>query len=338
MVSCPARRSDHWASVIEPLRRARDRVRFRDPRYAQAARLEQRAADHAPKGWNRALDEHPWLNRHWKLVDRALSLVETITPCDPEFEQFLAAQAPDLVIVTPLVEFGSYQTDFVKCAHRLGIPVVFPPFSWDNLTNRGLIRVLPDRVLVWNDIRRVKRSSSSRCPPIASSSPARRGSTTSSTMRPSTSREEFCGRVRLDPARPLMLYVCSASFIAPREVAFVRRWVAELRKAEGSWLRDCGILVRPHPANQDEWATADLSDLPSVALWSQQSTMNADQGLYDSLYHAVAVVGLNTSAMIEAAIVETPPSTPSSRTNLPGGRLERFTSSTCSSKTAGSCR
>ena len=98
----------------------------------------------------------------------------------------------------------------------------------------------------------------------------------------------------------------SASFIAPREVAFVRHWIDELRKAEGSWLRDCGILVRPHPANQDEWTTADLSDLPSVAVWSQRSTMNADQGLYDSLFHSVAVVGLNTSAMIEAAIVGRP--------------------------------
>jgi hypothetical protein len=34
--------------------------------------------------------------------------------------------------------------------------------------------------------------------------------------------------------------------------------------------------------------------------------MNADQSLYDSLYHSAAVVGLNTSAMIEAAIVERP--------------------------------
>ena len=306
VVSCPTRRSDHWASVIEPLRKARDRVRFRDPRYAQAARLEQRAADHAPKGWNRALNEHPWLNRHWKLVDRALSLAETITPCDPEFEQFLAAQAPDLVIVTPLVEFGSYQTDVVKCAHRLGIPVVFPPFSWDNLTNRGLIRVLPDRVLVWN-------AHQAREAIELQGVPADRVTVTGAprfddflTMGPSTSREEFCGRVRLDPARPVILYVCSASFIAPREVAFVRHWIDELRKAEGSWLRDCGILVRPHPANQDEWATADLSDLPSVAVWSQRSSMNADQGLYDSLFHSVAVVGLNTSAMIEAAIVGRP--------------------------------
>jgi hypothetical protein len=34
--------------------------------------------------------------------------------------------------------------------------------------------------------------------------------------------------------------------------------------------------------------------------------VQADQGLYDSLYHSAAVVGLNTSAMIEAAIVGRP--------------------------------
>jgi hypothetical protein len=34
--------------------------------------------------------------------------------------------------------------------------------------------------------------------------------------------------------------------------------------------------------------------------------MNADQGLFDSLFHSTAVVGLNTSAMIEAAIVGRP--------------------------------
>src|SRR5687768_17214172 len=67
------------------------------------------------------------------------------------FELFLKAEAPDLLLVTPLVDFGSYQTDYVKAAHRIGLPVAFVPFSWDNLTNRGLIRVAPDRVLVWND-------------------------------------------------------------------------------------------------------------------------------------------------------------------------------------------
>jgi hypothetical protein len=34
--------------------------------------------------------------------------------------------------------------------------------------------------------------------------------------------------------------------------------------------------------------------------------MNADQGLYDSLFHSSAVIGLNTSAMIEAGILGKP--------------------------------
>jgi hypothetical protein len=90
-------------------------------------------------------------------------------------------------------------------------------------------------------------------------------------------------------------------------VDFVRRWIGRLRAAGGAkWLGQCSVLVRPHPANDSEWASADLSDLPGVAVWSRRSTMNADQGLYDSLFPAAAVVGLNTSAMIEAAIVGRP--------------------------------
>jgi hypothetical protein len=307
IVSCPTRRIDRWASAVDPLRRARDRLRFLDPRYAHADKLAARAAENTPEGWNRALERHPWLTRHWKLVQRGLALAETVTPCDPDFGRFIESQAPDLVLVTPLVEFGSYQTDYVKCAHQLGVPVVFLPFSWDNLTNRGLIRVAPDRALVWNTHQKREAIELHDVPPdrvVVTGAPR---FDDFFSMNPSTSREQFCAGLGFDPARPLLLYVCSAAFIAPREVAFVRGWVNELRHAAGaSWLRDCSVLVRPHPANQEEWESADLSDLASVAVWSQRSTMNADQGLFDSLFHSTAVVGLNTSAMIEAAIVGRP--------------------------------
>ena len=95
--------------------------------------------------------------------------------------------------------------------------------------------------------------------------------------------------------------------MAPREPDFVRTWVGEVRRlGRGTWLEDCSILVRPHPAYLDDWNQADMADLPGVAVWSQKSSMNADHRLFDSLFHATAVVGLNTSAMIEAAIVGRP--------------------------------
>jgi hypothetical protein len=230
-------------------------------------------------------------------------MAEAVMPPDRYFEMFLKAERADLLLVTPLIDFGSYQTDYVKAAHRIGLPVAFLPFSWDNLTNRGLIRVPPDRVIVWNAHQRREAIDLHGVPPdrvIATGAPR---FDEFFTLRPSTSREEFCARIGLDPSRPLVLYTCSSNFVAPREVEFVRRWIAELRAANEPALRSCGILVRPHPAHRDQWEATDLSDLPGVALWYEQSEMNADQGLYDSLHHCAAVVGLNTSAMIEAAIV-----------------------------------
>jgi hypothetical protein len=303
VIACPTRRVDGWQDLALAARRARDYVRFLDPRYRRSTKLAARAADYAPEGWSAALDRYPLFRRHWRLTQRALAVAEAVMPTERYFELFLKAERADLLLVTPLVDFGSYQTDYVKAAHRIGLPVAFLPFSWDNLTNRGLIRVAPDRVLVWNEHQRREAVD-------LHDVPADRVVVTGAprfdeffTLRPATSREAFCREIGLDPSRPFVLYTCSSNFVAPREVEFVRRWIAALRQSEHAVLRDCGVLVRPHPAHREQWDATDLSDLPGVALWYEKSEMNADQGLYDSLHHSAAVVGLNTSAMIEAAIV-----------------------------------
>jgi len=184
--------------------------------------------------------------------------------------------------------------------------VVFIPFSWDNLTNRGLIRVEPDRVLVWNEIQRREAVELHGVSPervIATGAPR---FDAFFTMEPSTTRPDFCARAGLDPAAPFLLYVCSSEFVAPREVEFVERWIAGIRGAADPAVRACGVLVRPHPAHLKQWKGVALPGCPNVALWSEKAAMNADQGLYDSLHHCAAAVGLNTSAMIEAGIVGRP--------------------------------
>jgi hypothetical protein len=94
--------------------------------------------------------------------------------------------------------------------------------------------------------------------------------------------------------------------VAPREIEFIRRWIGDLRRAPDERVRRLGVLVRPHPANDEQWSGVDFSDLGDVAIWSSKTSAQADQGLYDSIHHSGAVVGLNTSAMIEAAIVGRP--------------------------------
>lgn len=306
VVPNPLRRLDGWEPFVRPLREARDYLRFLDPGYAHADKLAARARAYSPKGWADRFAEGGSLRGWWPAARRGLELVETLIPSERYYELFLRSHQPDVVLLTPLVDFGSYQTDYVKTAHRIGVPVGFLPFSWDNLTNRGLIRIPPDRVLVWNDHQK-------REAVTFHGVPADRVVVTGAgrfddffAMQPSTSRAEFCARAGLDPARPILLYLCSSNFVAPNEVSFVRRWMCAVRGASDPVLARSGILVRPHPAHPEPWQGESLGSAENAVIWSDEAKIQADPGLFDSLYHASAVVGLNTSAMIEAGIVGKP--------------------------------
>lgn len=300
VVTNPVRRVDEWEPFVRPLRQARDYVRFLDPSYAHADKLAARARAYAPPGWPKRLAGNGFL---WGVAKRTLELAETLVPSERYYELFIRSHAPDVMLVTPLIDFGSYQTDYVKSAHRLGIPVAFLPFSWDNLTNRGLVRLTPDRVLAWNEH---QKQEAVRYHGV----PAERVVVTGAprfddffSMRASTTRNEFCARAGLDAARPFLLYLCSSHFVAPDEVAFVRQWAHAVRQAPDPAVAHCGILVRPHPANAEPWEGVKLDGIENAAVWSEHPKVQADPALYDSLYHAAAVAGLNTSAMIEAGIL-----------------------------------
>ncbi|HVZ23122.1 MAG TPA: hypothetical protein VG871_18745, partial [Vicinamibacterales bacterium] len=206
----PVERSDGWRDVVDLLRGARDYVRYFDPRYASATRLVRRAYEIAPTPFVRYCDRHPWVRRHWSFVARALAFGEALVPSDPGFEALLREERPDVVVVTPLVTFESYQTDYVKAAHRLGVPIVFIPFSWDNLTNKGLMRVHPDRTLVWNDVQQREAVDLHGC---AAADTVVTGAARFDSFfhrTPSASREEFFAEYGLDPARPMILYLGSS--------------------------------------------------------------------------------------------------------------------------------
>lgn len=301
----PTQRVDAWKDFVDLLRGARDYVRYFDPRYGQATRLVRRAYEIAPTEFVLFCERHPWVKRHWQAASRALALAEALIPTDPGFEAFVREERPDLIVVTPLVTFESYQTDYVKVANTLGIPVVFIPFSWDNLTNKGLIREQPDRVIVWNDVQQREAIDLHGCRPeqVVVTGAARFDDFF--TRTPSTSREAFCAEYGLDPSRPLLLYLGSSQLTGPNEMELIRRWVESIRASSDPVLRGANILLRPHPALRNSYVSADYSDLGGVGV-SLNASRNADQELFDSIWHAHAAIGLNTSAMLEAAIVGRP--------------------------------
>jgi hypothetical protein len=122
-------------------------------------------------------------------------------------------------------------------------------------------------------------------------------------MTPSVDRTEYCRRLEMDPAAPIVTYLCSSEFVAGREVAFVEHWIEELRG--DARLAFCNIIIRPHPRSVRQWSGVDVSRHGRVAV-AMSRILNADQSLYDALHHSAAVVGLNTSAQIEAGILGKP--------------------------------
>jgi hypothetical protein len=299
------RRADTY--LARELRRGLDYLRYLEPEYRDAPKLRRRAEEKAPAflmtSAGARLTEPAGRRRFYA---RLLHWADRAQPLDPVVAAFVREQRPDLVLVTPLVEPGSPQSDYLRAARAIGARTGLCVYSWDNLTNKGLIHDPLDLITVWNQS---MKDEAVRLHHV----PANRVVVTGSPAydhwfdwAPSTTRAEFCQRAGLDPARPYLLYLCSSRFIAPNEPLFVRRWIDRIRHSS-ECLRNAGVLVRPHPQNAGPWKTVDLSDLSNVTLWPKagENPVNPSSrsDFYDSIHHSVAVVGVNTSAQIESAIV-----------------------------------
>jgi hypothetical protein len=240
----------------------------------------------------------------------ALQALERVIPTSAGLERFVRDERPDLLLVTPLIELGSQQVDYVKCARRLGVRSAHCVASWDNLTSKGLIRVIPDHVVVWNEAQKAEAVTLHGVPPDRVVVTGAQVFDDWFEARPSRSRDAFCRDVGLDPSRPFVLYAGSSTFIAPDEVPFAERWIATLRRSTDPVVASAGVLIRPHPANARQWRAFDRSAWPNVSLWppvgSDANAPEARRDYVDSLSHSAAVVGINTSAQLEAGIVGRP--------------------------------
>ena len=296
-----------WARVGIELRRGLDYLRYLESEYDAAPKLRYRAGLKAPAFLTAARARRLTATRPARaLAGWAMRTADSIVPRDPHVEAFVRAQRPDVVVVTPLVEPGSPQSAFLRAARALGVRTALCVYSWDNLTNKGLIHDPLDVVTVWNDAMRREATTLHRVP---SSRVVVTGAAAYDHWfgwTPRTSRDEFCARVGLDPRRPYLLYLCSSKFIAPDELPFIVRWITAIREASPA-LRDAGVLIRPHPQNVKDWSDASLSAFARVTVWPREGANPTDTGAradyFDSIHHSAAVVGVNTSAQIESAIV-----------------------------------
>ena len=178
------KRGDALEVPARAVRRTTDYVRYLHPYFRDAQHLRRRLEYKLPLP-ARMLTRLPTLPAPLaRLLIRAMLVVERSIPSSSVVEKFIRGLAPDVVVVTPLVALASRETDLVKSARALGIPSVLGVASWDHLTSKGLIRVMPDKVVLWNELSAKRRSSSMTSRPRTSWSPARSRGTAGSRAAP----------------------------------------------------------------------------------------------------------------------------------------------------------
>ncbi len=299
--AAPIRDWGRYRRVASALRLGLDYLRYTDVRFESMPKIRQRAYERTP-AFVLMLSRLPFRGA----LTRLLEHLEEAVPPQSGVDAFIQAQAPDLLLVTPLIELGSPQLDYVRAARRLGVRSALAVWSWDHLSSKALIRVLPDAVIVWNE---VQKGEAARFHGIRGDRVVVTGAQCFDQWfdrEPSRAREEFCERAGLPDAGPFLLYVCSALFRgSPSEAELIARWIAAIRAAGDPRLRRINILVRPHPQRPEDWS--QVARLEGVTVFGS-NPIDADSraDYFDSLFHSLGVVGLNTSALVEAAIVDRP--------------------------------
>lgn len=245
---------------------------------------------------------------------RALLALDHAMPMPDGPSRYVRDHRADVVAVCDHGRPGSLHSNYVKAARELGIPVALCVASWDNLTTRQLTRVVPDLMIVWNKRQVLEAVDIHHIPAdrVAVTGAARFDEWFA--WRPSL-RSEFCAKIGLDSEKRFVVWLGGAlnrhEGTERTEAEFALEWLDALRSSSVDELREIGVLFRPHPLRLDEWSRIDVSRFADVAIYPREGmTLPIDRvqkgDYFDSIYHSEVVLGINSTAMIEAAIVGRP--------------------------------
>jgi hypothetical protein len=235
-----------------------------------------------------------------------LRSIDRLLPANSSVAARVSALRPDVLVATPMVFSTSRDVEYVKAARSLGIPTVFAVGSWDHLGGKGLCPVVPDAVLVWNEEMAWEAATLHDIPRERIAVVGAPSFDFWFDATPTTDRDAFLGTAGLDADSRYFVYVCSSNPIAgDTEPGFVAK-LADAMIGDPR-LKGVRLLVRPYPAMNHVWNDVRI---PNGSVWPPKGEWpdipEARQNLFHTLYFSVGAIGVNTTAMLEAAVVGRP--------------------------------
>lgn len=241
-------------------------------------------------------------------LEPLLRLVDEWIPPNPRVLSRVRALAPAAVVCTPFIYPSprryTTEVEYLKAASRLGVPTAVLVASWDNLSMKGIFYLQPRAVLVWNEDQRDEARVLHGISPdavFATGAPVFDPWFAGALELP---REEFLARAGLKAEDRYLLYAESSA--ASGDESTVVQELASALDVSGA-PRSLKVMVRRHPGRRDAWRPVEHERLflyPATSV--VPDTEEERVTFFNSIRHAAAVIGLNTTVFLEAAVVGRP--------------------------------
>ena len=240
----------------------------------------------------------------FRFVERTFNRIDA-------FGRFFTEYNPDVVFLPDI--YGEEDILLLKSARKRGVKVIGMVASWDNNTSKHLMRAIPDKLIVQNEI---IKEEAERLHAVPSRIIKVVGIPHYDYYREyqPVPREEFCHSMGINPSKRIIVF-------SPAGEKFISTdWqICELLKrayAGGKISDDVVILVRVHPTNITDLTqfVPDLHfviDKPGVKFEGMGEKKNeldkkSIHHLLDTLHHSELVINIFSSIVIDAAVLDKP--------------------------------
>lgn len=229
---------------------------------------------------------------------------------DRKVRAALRERKPSLLLLAHL--FGDEEVSLLREARRLGIPTIGYINSWDKLTARAMVRLLPDWMIVFNALVRDEAI-------LHADMPVERIAIVGipqydyyRTTQPGP-RQDFCAAFGIPPAKRIIAFAPNGRYSARADGAMIdllHGWI------EDGKIPNAALLVRFQPNDVVDRREIErrpwlIYDIPGRRFGGERGG-NWDMGeadllrLRDTLAHAAVVVCYTSSLSVDAAVLDRP--------------------------------
>ena len=286
---------------------------LQNSRYVRDQRGEQLLKDPSLRGFLRylwlsvagfVLSKIPVVRTLYRLLDYRNSSQQV-------FDRYIKQYEPSLFFSTDL--FSEYDVLFLRNAVGRHIPTVGMVRSWDNTTTKGILRIIPDRVLVHSPVTKRELVQLHSCS-------ANRIEIVGLPQfdkwieGPTMSREQFFSSIGADPHKRLILFAPAGSILSDTDWQLCQILNDALEKSKLP--NDVQFLVRNHPHHPADFSRFSdnpnfIFETPGVKIKKgddKQTELAPDEHdhLRNSVFYTDMVMYVVTSLGLDASIFDKP--------------------------------